>query len=209
MTEAVPPVLAHMKTLGHKVFTLGDYNLNLFGIRSQTARPDKFDDLLGCAYKKEGLWVVEYWPATTDPGTYHLKDAGARYGQEGSAVLAPGQYLGAYGIGPHGASKYEALTQQHAPVYVYRDANKDMVADAVGTLHRGWFAINIHASSMRPYKDDGDRTDGEVGPWSGGCQVHATNHGFRRMMLLAKAQIDLHGAGWDKFTYTLLDQWDR
>ena len=27
-----PPVLAHMQSLGHQIFTNGDYNLNLFGI---------------------------------------------------------------------------------------------------------------------------------------------------------------------------------
>lgn len=205
MIEHLPPVLTHMSIMGHDVFTVGDYNLNLFGIRATHQRPDKFDDLLGCAYKKEGLWVVEYWPATTDPGGYHLKDAGARYGQDGTAVLAVGQYLGAYGIGPHGSSRYEALTQQFAPVQVYRDTNKDTMADTVGTLHRGWFAVNIHASSMRPYKDDDDNTAGVVGAWSAGCCVHATSHGFRRMMSLCRAQIDLHG--WEKFTFTLLDQW--
>ena len=34
----LPPVLERIRSLGYKVFTSGDYNLNLFGMRLQGGR---------------------------------------------------------------------------------------------------------------------------------------------------------------------------
>ena len=72
------------------------------------------------------------------------------------------------------------------------------------TLETGYFGINIHASSTRPYEDEKETT--RVGNWSEGCQVHATSAGFRAMMDLCHKQIEAHPT-WTRFTYTLLDQW--
>ena len=52
----LPPVLERIKSLGYKVFTNGDYNLNLFGIRSPETTSGAYNDLLGCAYKVDGQW---------------------------------------------------------------------------------------------------------------------------------------------------------
>ena len=198
-----PSVLEQIEKLGFAVFEGGPYDLNLFGIRAKNRTANEFDDLIGCAYLDGRTWRVQYWPATTDPGT--LNGELATKNPKGAAILAPGQYRGAYKIGPHGSTKYAALTQRGAEVTVYRDATGDGVLNLdPDTLETGWFGINIHASSMRPYADEKVTT--RVANWSEGCQVHATSAGFRAMMDLCHKQIEYHPT-WDSFTYTLLDQW--
>ena len=188
-----PPILRRMKSLGYSIFIHGEYNLNLFGIRSQSNMANRFDDLLGAAYIAGDQWHVEYWPATTDPGTYWLNNPGR---VSGTAILVEGQYRGAYRIGQH-RGQYTAL-KQAAPMKVYRDSNRDNVLDmSPETQSEGIFGINIHRSSRTGSSQ-------EVNKWSAGCQVHKTTAGFDRMMELAHKQIE-HGHG-RSFTYTLLTE---
>lgn len=190
----LPPVLAHLQSLGHKVMWEGDFHLNLFGIRSPNRVANSFDDILGCAYTERGLWKVHYWPGTTDPGTYWLENPSR---VAGTAILVPGQYH-AWKIDLH-AGKYEALCQRAAEVKVYRDKDKNKVLKMdPATIVSGMFGINLHRSSLR-----GEST--EVEKWSAGCQVHARLDGFNEMMALARKQAD--HLGIDVFTYTLMDQW--
>lgn len=198
MFPPVPPVLARIADLGFKVFDSGPYDLNLFGIRSPNRTADTFDDQIGCAYRETtgGHWIVEYWQGTTDPGAYWLREP---MNVDGTAILVPGQYRSAWQIGLHRGS-YEALVQI-APVKVYRDNNRDSILDHVAP-EPGLFGINIHASTRR---EGGTST--AVQKWSAGCQVHATEEGFSRMMSLARAQIAHHPTWPPVFSYTLLDAW--
>jgi hypothetical protein len=191
-----------MVSLGHVVFDGGPYDLNLFGIRAKTRDAGTFDDLIGCAYLDEKTWRVVYWPATTDPGL--RGGILATQNPKGAAILAPGQYPGAYQIGTHGKNGYQALVQWGGRVAVYRDANQDSTLDTAGGVDYGFFGINIHASTTDPYNTDTEKET--VGGWSEGCQVHATAVGFRDMMDLARLQV-VHHPTWKTFTYTLLDQW--
>ena len=189
----LPPILEKVKSLGYAVFERGDYNLNIFGIRSKNHRANKFDDFLGCAFKIDGLWRVEYWEATTDPGRYWLQNPGR---VAGTAILVPGQYRGVYKIGNH--KTYEALVQTGGKVRVYRDANRDGNLDMdSSTIESGYFGINIHRSSSRG-------SSSNVEKWSAGCQVHKSIHSFNRMMQLAHKQVE-SGQG-RSFTYTLLTE---
>ena len=197
-----PLILDRIETLGHVVFDGGPFDLNLFGIRSKNRSAGSFDDFLGCAYLDGEAWRVVYWPATTDPGL--RGGILATKNPKGAAILAPGQYPGAYQIGPHGSAKYEALVQRGGRVAVYRDNDKNALLDTTGGVEFGFFGINIHAATTDPYGTD--RTREIVGGWSEGCQVHATTKGFRDMMDLARLQIAYHPQ-WTTFTYTLLDQW--
>jgi len=195
----------HMNKLGYAVFKSGDYDLNLFGIRSKDLEPTTFNDWLGCAYKVDGKWHLDYWPATTDPGLYWRENPS---NVKGTAVLVPDQYRSTYTIDLH-AGKYLALCQRAGTVTVWRDANRDAVLDLDGSNEEtGYFGINIHASANDPYHEDRDRgPDDEVGKWSAGCQVHGTTEGFREMMALCDKQIETHPS-WPKvFTYALMEQW--
>ena len=196
--HALPPVLARMKALGFAVFESGVYNLNLFGIRSPQAKANEFDDLLGCAYKEEqdGPWVVRFWAATTDPGTYWLENP---MRVSGAAILVGDQQCrGAYKRAKH-RGQYEALCQRK-PVKIYRDGNRDQMVDMVpDTITEGVYGINIHASSR-------SHDSAEVNKWSAGCQVHGTASGFKDMMRLVALQKEHHPT-WSTYTYTLLNQW--
>jgi hypothetical protein len=201
----LPGVLVHLQSLGHKIMCEGNYHLNLFGIRSSNKVANAFDDTMGCAYLVNGMWRVHYWPATTDPGTHYLENKAKWYGPAGVAILAPGQYVDTYKIDLHGGSKYEALCQRNGPVKIYRDNDLDNKLDFdEASLKDGqWIGINLHASTSHPYSTGVDKT--KVGPWSAGCQVHATVHGFLDMMQLAHLQVE--HLKRDTFTYTLMDQW--
>lgn len=197
-------LFAHMRSLGYAVFTTGDYDLNLFGIRSKDLEPTTFNDYLGCAYKKDGEWQLVYWEATTDPGLYWRENPS---NVNGTAILVPGQYRATYTIDLH-AGKYEALCQRAGSVKVWRDNNRDAILDLDVDTQSGYFGINIHASSNDPYNEDRTRdADDQVGKWSAGCQVHGTTVGFREMMDLAHKQIAAHPTWPQKFTYTLMEQW--
>lgn len=197
----LPPVLVHIQSLGHKIMWDGDYHLNLFGIRHPNTKSNSFDDIMGCAYTVDGLWKVHYWPATCDPGTYHLENPSR---VEGTAILAPGQYVDVYKIDLH-AGKYEALCQRNGPVVVFRDSDKTetRTLDEESQVE-GYFGINLHRSSLRTDTVE-EVEDAAVNRWSAGCQVHARNDGFNEMMTLAKMQVEKLGK--TTFTYTLLDQW--
>ena len=190
----IPPVLQHMRALGYAVFTKGDYNLNLFGVRSWSRDSNKFDDYLGCAYKKQGMWKVEWWEATTDPGQRLLAKP---INKKGAAILCPGQYRGAYKIDLH-SGKYKALCQRGGPVWVWRDPDTDNVLDMDDSRkEEGFFGINIH----KRLAGEHDLVNGA----SAGCQVFRYVSSFYRMMRLANRQVEKHGS--NSFTYTLLEQW--
>tara|TARA_R110000782_G_scaffold157357_1_gene249579 strand:+ start:232 stop:828 length:597 start_codon:yes stop_codon:yes gene_type:complete len=192
-TEILPEILERIRSAGYAVFTQGNFNLNLFGIRHPDRVDGTFNDMLGCAYKEDGRWIVRYWTATTDAGLTYRETP---MNPKGTAVLAAGQYRGAYKLGLHRGS-YEALVQRGAPVIVHRDNNRDQTIDVWNVpTEEGYFGINIHRASLYGEQE-------EVGKWSAGCQVFASLHDFREMVKLAKSQM-ANGHG-NSFTYTLLD----
>tara|TARA_R110002051_G_scaffold121244_1_gene194464 strand:- start:436 stop:1014 length:579 start_codon:yes stop_codon:yes gene_type:complete len=190
----LPPILQRVKDLGHEVFTDGDYDLNIVGIRTESREANKFDDIMTCTYKQDGTWITKYWPCTTDPGTYHLDNP---YHVVGTAILVPGQYRGVYKLDLH-SGKYLALCQRNGKVKVYRDPNKDEVLDMdPDTIQEGFFGINIHRASSK-------RTSTQVDRWSAGCQVFASHDDLAELLTLAKFQQDKRG--WPSFTYTLIEE---
>ena len=51
------------------------YQLNIVGVRSNSTQPNKFDDFIYAFFKNDsGQWEGKYFTATTDPGTYYLKN---------------------------------------------------------------------------------------------------------------------------------------
>tara|TARA_R100000008_G_C3556959_1_gene153773 strand:+ start:149 stop:727 length:579 start_codon:yes stop_codon:yes gene_type:complete len=190
----LPPLLQRVKDLGYEVFTDGDYDLNIVGIRTKSREANKFDDIMTCTYRQNGTWVTKYWPCTTDPGTYHL-DNPSRVA--GTAILVPGQYRGVYKLDLH-AGKYEAICQRNGKVKVYRDPNKDEILDMdPDSIQEGYFGINIHRASSK-------RTSTQVDRWSAGCQVLASPSDFAELITLAHLQWDERG--WSSYTYTLIQE---
>lgn len=184
-------VKAVFEKKGYAFFDTGDYNINLFGIRC-TVNSNKFDDLMCCAYRVDGIPHLEVWPVTTDAGIYWLEHP---MNKKGTAILAPGQYRNTYKIGKH-LDNYEALVQIGGKVKVFRDGDMDSEHDMdPATLENGFFGINLHRSN--PFKESYN-----IDKWSAGCQVHATPTGFKKMMGLAHKAAEKYG---NRFTYTLFE----
>ena len=188
---ALPPILQLVESQDYAVFTSGDYNLNITGIRSPERVANSFDDRLCVTYKVNGMWVTEPFEITTDPGSPYLLKPINDYG---CAVLCPGQYRGAYSIGKH-RGQYLALVQT-SKVKVFRDNNRDNVLDMnPESTQEGYFGINIHKRS-----GEADSVNGA----SAGCQVFRYEKEFDRFMYLAGKQVSERG--FKTFTYTLLEE---
>lgn len=183
--------------LGYSYFTAGDYNLNIIGIRSDNNNKvtDLFDDYLVVVYKIGNTTKKQIYNITTEPGSYYmLKHLG---NPKGTAILAPGQYKGAWQLGLH-KGKYKALCQRKI-VKVYRDGNKDAVYDyAPDKIDKGFFGINIHRAN--PYY-----ASPRINNYSAGCQVFQDPRQFNSFIRLCERQRSLYG---NSFTYTLIREQD-
>jgi hypothetical protein len=182
-----------ISSLQSKGYVLYDkpYELNIVGVRSDNTEPNKFDDLIYAFWKNEaGQWEGKYFSATTDPGTYYLKNPLSNLG---TAILKEGQYVDTYEIGKH-KGQYDALTQQK-PVTVIRDYDRNAILDFNnGREEKGLFGINIHKAGANST---------EVNTWSAGCQVFQKSADFNDFMDLARKHKEKYG---NKLTYTLLDE---
>lgn len=168
------------------------YQLNIVGLRSRSTTPNQFDDEIHVFYKTDkGDWNYHVFNATTDPGTFWLNNPGY---DQGTAILATGQYVNAYALGQH-RGLYEALVQIK-PVTVIRDYNRDAVLDFYnGTQQTGLFGINIHRA-------ESSGTTKFINNYSAGCQVFQKAEDFAAFILLCKQQNQRYG---NSFTYTLID----
>ena len=181
---------------GYAFFESGDYNLNIIGVRNDSGKADTFDDNLNVIYRVDGKWIVDAYAATTEPGTSILQRP---IEKNGTAILMPNQYRGAYKIDTHGGKrKYKAVCQRNAPVQVWRDDNRDRNPDYKGAIYKGMFGINIH----RQWGSDDREYTGGV---SAGCQVFQSSKDFYEFMETCQVAADDWG---NKFTYTLLDERD-
>ena len=107
-------------------------SIHVVGIRSKANEPNKFDDLIGLVQGDQ----VNWYTGTTNPGTFWLNSP---MNSLGTAVLKCGQYVDTYVIGLH-QGKYTAL-KQAKKVTVFRDADKDSVAEEQGKEDTGLFGI--------------------------------------------------------------------
>ncbi len=176
----------------YKIYTR-PFELNIVGVRADSIKPNAFDDSINVFYKtNDGKWQLHRFPATTDPGTYWLKNM---MNSKGTAIVKEGQYIGSHGIGMH-RGKYLALTQKR-PLTVIRDYNRDAVLDFMnGKQETGIFGINIHHASAWG-------TTSNVDKYSAGCQVFANINDFNLFMQLAQRHKQLYE---NDFTYTLVDE---
>ena len=169
------------------------FELNIVGIRADSTIPNRFDDEIHVFFKNNaGQWIHYIFPATTDPGTYWLKNP---MHTQGTAILKQGQYAGAYQIGLH-KGKYYALVQRK-PVTVLRDYDRNAILDFFnGQPDTGMFGINIHRASV-------NGTTKTVDNYSAGCQVFSNINDFNLFMQLCENHKKLYG---NSFTYTLIDK---
>ena len=157
---------------------------HIIGIRSKANEPNKFDDLI-CLIDGDELKV---FTGTTNPGTYWLKNP---MNVNGCAVLKKGQYVDTWQIGLH-KGQYTALTQAKK-VTVFRDDDKDAIAEEQGKEDTGIFGINIHRANP-------SATSTLIEKWSAGCQVLNNSKEFKELIQACIA------SGKKYFTYTLIDE---
>tara|TARA_R100001129_G_scaffold110903_1_gene76109 strand:+ start:410 stop:1000 length:591 start_codon:yes stop_codon:yes gene_type:complete len=189
----LPPVLRAAKAQDYAVFDgNADYDLNIIGVRNDIShrKPDLYLDDLYVFWKQSGIWRCFNAAMTTTPGEYYLVHP--MRPDKGCAIMAPGQYRGAYKQGLHRGKP--GLLQRGAKVKWYRDNDRDTVLDLdPSTITEGYAGLNIHRGGR------GDR----VGRWSAGCQVmHPPDMDF--LLELCKKQVETNG--WETFSYTLLTE---
>ncbi len=155
---------------------------HLIGIRSKANIPNKFDDAMIVVNGD----TMKAYSCTTNPGTHWLQNL---LNPKGTALLVPGQYIDTWKIGMH-QGKYEALVQAK-PVKVYRDGDKDLIAEETSITETGIFGINIHRANP-------SITSILIDRWSAGCQVLNNPADFKQLLDAAKATRQ------DYVTYTLL-----
>ena len=93
------------KVHGFVIFDKGNYNLNIWGIRCNTADTGTFNDLLLVFYKANdadpkinGKWTYDWFSITTDPSDLNLIKP---INSKGCAILKEGQFRNAFKIGKH------------------------------------------------------------------------------------------------------------
>jgi hypothetical protein len=189
MLAAIVQVL-HVKTF--EIYTR-PFELNIVGIRADSTIPNRFDDEIHVFFRNNtSQWIHYIFPATTDPGTYWLKNP---MNAQGTAILMQGQYKEAYQIGLH-RGKYYALVQRK-PITVLRDYDRNAVLDFWnGKPDTGMFGVNIHRASI-------NGTTKTVDNYSAGCQVFANINDFNLFMSLCEKHKQLYS---NSFTYTLIDK---
>lgn len=180
-----------LKQNGYALYT-EPYRLNIVGLRSESIVPNRFDDEIHVFYtKSDGSWNYHIWPATTDPGTFWLNNP---VYEQGTAILAQGQYQNSYAIGKH-KGLYEVLVQTK-PVTVIRDYDRDALLDFYnGEKQTGNFGINIHRA-------ESTGTTKQINKYSAGCQVFQNAYDFEQFMVLCEQHRKLYG---NSFTYALVD----
>ncbi len=177
---------------GYRLF-MRPFELNIIGVRTDNVKPNSFDDKIYVFFKNSEGKVIQYeFKATTDPGTYWLKNP---MNPQGTAILKEGQYINTYGVGLH-RGKYMALVQKR-PVTVMRDYDRNATLDFMnGKEDKGLFGINIHRASE-------NGTSKTVDQYSAGCQVFANSTEYILFMQLCERHKNLYG---NEFTYTLIDE---
>tara|TARA_R100000742_G_C4279126_1_gene102982 strand:- start:2314 stop:2889 length:576 start_codon:yes stop_codon:yes gene_type:complete len=183
----LPEPLQTVKRLGHKAFTVGEYNVNIVAIRNDiTPQVNAFDDFITITFKSQGKWVSYWYPATTDPGLFYLQHP---MKVSGTAILKEGQYRGSHKLGLH---KGKPGLVQIKPVDVYRDGNRDEYHDPYGEIESSVIGLNVHRAGTNSVV---------VGRWSAGCVVFANEVHADDFLAICEESAKLYG---DNFTLTLV-----
>jgi hypothetical protein len=198
-SPATPPapslswVLNEMDARGYVVFDdPRGYDLNLVGVRSLgDLDADTFNDWLCVFYLAlGGQWCFFAFPATTDPGRHYRHNP---IHDDGTLVMLPGQYRGAYRLGTH--KGYPAFEQVGAIDFA-RDADRDGSIDMRSKRVTGVFGANIHRAGVNDVAT-------KVGRWSAGCQVVADPPQFEFAVALGRRGVGIYG---NRLTYTVLER---
>jgi hypothetical protein len=180
-----------------KSYSKYNYNLNIWGFRSNEKDTTKFNDLCAVFYESRfGDWFVDWFVITTDPSNLTLMKP---VNSDGTAILCEGHHSKLWMFGNHKQRRDHKALVQHAPCKVYRDNNKDSKIDSNLPIDFGLFGINMHRASNYGVTPS-------IGLYSAGCQVHADVDRYNNKFIpLVEASV---AEGNKLFSYTLiLEDW--
>jgi hypothetical protein len=143
-----------------------------------------------------GTERLKAYVITTEPGLYYQTTK--LLSEKGCAVLKPGQYENCYQIGIHKDADHKALIQTGGKIAVYRDNDKDGLAENLGVEETGFFGCNIHGAKRMTKTD-------KIGAFSAGCQVFQDWHQKEEFIGICEQFKNVTG---NKFTYTLIGEKD-
>jgi len=169
--------------------------VNIIGIRAADMTPNVFNDYICLLWMNPyHQWQMEYYKATTDPGTYWLLNPPM---VEGTAILKEGRYVESHELGLH-RGEYPALVQRKK-MFFFRDVDRDLEYDLdPSQLIYDIIGCNIHRAHH-------ELESTNVNKWSAACQVIAHPDNFVRFIDLCEISKDLYG---NRFDYTLLNERD-
>lgn len=186
------------KKKNYNIFSNGNDNINIWGIRCNIEDTKHFNDLMVVFYKHNdsnpninGKWTFDWYSITTDPSDMNLIKP---INSKGCAILKEGQYKSSFKIGLH--KGYKALVQVKA-LPLYRDNNKDSNIDLdESKVDIELAGINIHRASKW-------KISRLIGLYSAGCQVFESVRCFEdNFMPIVETSSKLYG---NSFTYTLIN----
>lgn len=138
---------------------------------------------------------MKMYTITTDPGTYWLENP---MNSLGTAVLKPGQWVNCWALGYHqNKPDHEALVQV-GKITVYRDGDKDKIAESGPTIDNGLFGVNIHGSNKNGITQS-------IGKWSAGCMVF--NEWVKKEEFISICK-QFKESRHNKFSYCLIEEKD-
>jgi hypothetical protein len=143
--------------------------------------------------KQERLLI---YTITTEPGVYYQTIK--LLNPKGCAVIKPGQYIGAYCLGIHKSDDHRALIQTGGKIKIFRDGDKDGIAEDLGIEEEGFFGCNIHGAKKLTKTD-------KIGAYSAGCQVFQDWYAKEEFIGMCDQFKSTNGG---KFTYTLIKESD-
>jgi hypothetical protein len=137
---------------------------------------------------------LKIYVITTDPGTYY--QTVRLLNSKGCAVVKPGQYSNCYQLGNHIKSDHKALVQTGGKITVYRDNDRDGIAEDLGVEESGFFGCNIHGAKKLTKTD-------KIGAWSAGCQVFEEWKNKEEFITICEQFKNVTG---NKYSYTLITE---
>ncbi|MBN8693509.1 MAG: hypothetical protein J0L69_09950 [Bacteroidetes bacterium] len=139
---------------------------------------------------------LKIYVITTDPGVYY--QSVRLLNVKGCAVMKPGQYVNCYQLGKHKKADHKALVQTGGKITVYRDNDRDGIAENLGVEETGFFGCNIHGAKKITKTD-------KIGAYSAGCQVFEDWYQKEEFIGICE---QFKNTGGNKFTYTLIEEKD-
>ena len=210
MDITIKKLLAIAINKNYKIYDSNEYDLNIWGIRSNNTDTSRYNDKM-VVFRKckqpsvpkvnlkdwqrtyDNGWSIDIFTVTTDPSNrYLLKPLNS----SGTAIVVPGQYINLWKKGFHQSKKDHPALRQVRPISVYRDNTRDFKLDYCGKIETGLFGINCHRA--------GSIVNDLIGLNSAGCQVHKNKAHFEQVFLwLIDKAISV---GIEDFTYTLITE---